>query len=121
MAADITTAINADPITGKDLLGEFMRTLKGMGALGVLDLVGFQAALAPLGSDVEIIVIRDWMITGTGGNDNLRGGNDADALYGLDGGDTLQGNGGADVLVGGVGNDRLYGGTGNGMDWKRAA
>jgi Ca2+-binding RTX toxin-like protein len=43
--------------------------------------------------------------TGTGKNDNLKGGNADDILYGLDGNDILEGGQGDDDLLGGNGND----------------
>jgi Ca2+-binding RTX toxin-like protein len=50
------------------------------------------------------------LLSGTAGNDLLRGGNFADSLSGLGGHDTLLGGLGADRLEGGNGADRLVGG-----------
>ena len=52
-------------------------------------------------------------LTGTEGNDTLRGGHGNDRLYGGAGDDTLTGSSGHDILVGGEGNDRLHGGPGS--------
>jgi hypothetical protein len=52
-------------------------------------------------------------ITGTAGNDILRGGPAADRLTGKGGNDKLYGAAGNDVLTGGAGNDLLVGGPGN--------
>src|SRR4051812_7304787 len=46
-------------------------------------------------------------ITGTDGNNTLRGASADDTLYGLAGNDSLTGSGGADALYGGTGNDTL--------------
>jgi uncharacterized protein len=52
------------------------------------------------------------VITGTAGDDILRGGNGKDTLIGNAGDDTLRGGNGADILNGGAGNDLLKGGNG---------
>jgi hypothetical protein len=52
-------------------------------------------------------------ITGTPGNDTLRGGSGPDKLTGKGGRDNLYGAAGNDVLTGGRGRDRLYGAAGN--------
>ncbi len=52
-------------------------------------------------------------IRGTGGNDTIRGTNNADKLYGLAGNDRITARGGADLLEGAVGNDQLNGGPGS--------
>ena len=51
-------------------------------------------------------------ITGTAGNDVLRGTPGPDVIAGLGGNDVLQGLDGADVVCGGAGNDTVVGGTG---------
>lgn len=51
-------------------------------------------------------------VSGTQGNDTLRGTNRADQVYGLNGNDTLYGFRGPDELYGGAGNDNLYGAPG---------
>jgi Ca2+-binding RTX toxin-like protein len=130
VASDITATINTNRTAGKELLAEFMRSLKGTNSLGAMDLAGFEAALFPLGLDVVSLVNSVWAVVGTAGNDILTGGSGSDMLQGLggndqlsgnagndilDGGsgaDTLYGNAGSDVFYGGTGNDQLYGGTG---------
>ena len=52
-------------------------------------------------------------VSGTQGNDTLRGTRQADQIYGLNGNDTLYGFAGNDELYGGAGNDNLYGHPGN--------
>ncbi|HEX4709448.1 calcium-binding protein [Phenylobacterium sp.] len=51
-------------------------------------------------------------VTGTSGDDDLRGTSGCDSLSGGDGNDLLCGVGGADTLDGGAGNDTLSGGRG---------
>ena len=52
-------------------------------------------------------------IQGLGGNDTIKGSNQADVIDGGSGNDTLEGNGGDDKLLGGSNNDKLLGGAGN--------
>ncbi|MBH8551841.1 calcium-binding protein [Nostocaceae cyanobacterium CENA357] len=52
-------------------------------------------------------------ITGTPGNDVLKGGVTDDTLIGYEGNDELSGGSGQDLLIGGLGNDQLYGEAGN--------
>ena len=52
-------------------------------------------------------------ITGTGGNDVLRGTRRKDYICGLGGNDRIRGLGGNDVILGGPGNDWIVGGRGN--------
>ena len=52
-------------------------------------------------------------ITGTPGDDTLRGTNGADVIMGLGGDDTITGGNGDDVICGGQGNDTLAGGNGD--------
>ncbi len=68
------------------------------------------------------------LLTGTSGNDTIKGGDASETIEGLAGDDRLYGNLGADSLSGGDGADRLYGGEGsdkiygkNGDDWIKAA
>jgi Ca2+-binding RTX toxin-like protein len=112
VAIDITTTINTNRTAGKELLAEFMRSLKGANSLGEMDLVGFEAALFPLGLDVASLVNSVWAVAGTAGNDNLTGGAGSDMLQGLGGNDRLTGNAGNDILDGGSGTDTLYGNDG---------
>ncbi|MDQ4138438.1 MAG: ExeM/NucH family extracellular endonuclease [Actinomycetota bacterium] len=52
-------------------------------------------------------------ITGTAGNDTLRGTNGVDVILGLGGDDTITGGNGNDVICGGSGDDALAGGNGD--------
>ncbi|MFC3069685.1 calcium-binding protein [Phenylobacterium soli] len=51
-------------------------------------------------------------LTGTAGDDVLKGEDGADSISALDGNDVLRGDGGADTLDGGAGDDTLAGGEG---------
>ena len=53
------------------------------------------------------------IITGTSGDDELRGGPGADRIEGLAGDDVLAGRGGDDILIGGNGIDTMWGGLGD--------
>ena len=55
----------------------------------------------------------DRIITGTKGDDELRGGHGNDKIDGLAGDDYIDGKGGNDLLVGGAGNDTVNGGSGD--------
>jgi Ca2+-binding RTX toxin-like protein len=55
----------------------------------------------------------DQVITGTAGNDRIKGGNGDDLIFGLDGNDDIKGNGGDDCIFAGKGNDKVSGGDGN--------
>ena len=57
----------------------------------------------------------DNVVTGTGDDDSIDGGNSNDAILGLAGDDILDGGNGNDVLDGGGGDDTLTGGNGNDM------
>jgi len=61
-----------------------------------------------LGSGVALAAA----ISGTQGNDTLRGTINIDQIYGLNGSDIISGGQSADELYGGAGNDDLYGGPG---------
>ena len=127
VADALTEQIQANRETGLTELGDFLHTLKGTGLLKRLDVVGFKAALVPLGADVVQtmdVALAGWTSGGTPteGSDVLRGSNfddllDArggnDQLFGRGGNDTLIGGSGRDVLDGGAGNDELRGGTGS--------
>ncbi len=125
VAQTLATRIQSNREAGLTDLGDFLRTLKGMGLLNRLDMDGLGAALLPLGEDVAQTMnaaLAGWVINfPTEGDDVLRGtliddqiaglsGNDR--LLGRDGNDTLNGGTGNDLLDGGKGNDDLYGGDG---------
>ncbi len=61
---------------------------------------------------VEATAVETITITGSSGDDLLKGGGDWDQFYGGAGNDTLYGGGDFDMLYGGEGNDDLYGGAG---------
>ncbi|WP_246881469.1 putative Ig domain-containing protein [Acidovorax sp. JG5] len=112
VAAELSSEILVNRSAGKELLSEFVRTLKGMGAQVAMDIASFTQNFIPLGIDVAAIVDSAFAIVGTEYNDNLAGTSGGDILQGLGGNDTLTGNAGDDVLDGGNGNDTLYGNAG---------
>jgi hypothetical protein len=64
------------------------------------------------------------ILHGLAGNDHVKGRNGNDDIFGDAGNDSLYGNAGKDDLYGGTGNDRIWGGSGNdavfgegGNDW----
>lgn len=75
------------------------RTVLLLAAMGVALLLGTGVALAAA-------------VSGTQGNDTLRGTPQDDQIYGLNGNDTLYGFERSDELYGGAGNDNLYGSSG---------
>lgn len=76
------------------------RTVLLLAVMGAALLLGTGVALAAA-------------VSGTQGNDTLRGTRQADQIYGLNGNDTLYGRSGSDELYGGAGNDNLYGAAQN--------
>ena len=65
------------------------------------------------GTSWDLATIKQMVLQGTVGADNITGFATDDTIDGLDGNDTLSGAGGADTLSGGEGNDTLNGGTDN--------
>jgi Ca2+-binding RTX toxin-like protein len=141
-ATSIQNELNRDYETGKDILTEFLRTLRGLGADEQTNLSAFCEIFACQGSELLKITeeagrnvmhlsagndsipasgLGD-LIYGYAGNDNIPGGPGNDKIHGGEGSDTLKGDAGNDLLeggsgddnlTGGLGNDRLIGGTGN--------
>jgi Ca2+-binding RTX toxin-like protein len=91
-------------------------TLGPRGALGASGFGGVAVNLATglaagaQGND-RLAGIRN--VTGSSGNDSLRGDDAGNALIGGAGNDMLEGGGGDDVLVAGEGNDTVFGGDGD--------
>jgi uncharacterized repeat protein (TIGR01451 family) len=55
----------------------------------------------------------DNIITGTPGNDHIKGTNDDDLIFGLGGNDKIHGKNGNDCIIGGDGDDKIWGGKGD--------
>lgn len=55
----------------------------------------------------------DNVITGTPGNDHIKGTNDDDLIFGLGGNDKIHGKNGNDCIIGGDGDDKIWGGKGD--------
>jgi Ca2+-binding RTX toxin-like protein len=79
--------------------GKLRRTVLLLVTMVVASMLGTGVALAAA-------------ISGTQGNDTLRGTRQVDQIYGLNGNDTLVGRARGDELYGGAGNDNLYGSSG---------
>lgn len=93
------------------LEGLGMATAKQLGIAGV-----FRAASAPSGLNVTGTAGDDWLKGGAAG-DTLSGGAGSDDLQGLDGNDLLRGGKGHDGLTGGGGVDTFVFARGDGADW----
>jgi Ca2+-binding RTX toxin-like protein len=61
----------------------------------------------------DVATVKQRVLAGTSGNDELHGYATVDTLSGGDGNDTISGYGGHDILSGDAGNDSLFGGDGN--------
>ena len=129
----IQKELNENYASGKELLSEFIRTIRGLDADEKTNLSSFCEAFA--GQSAELLNITEEagrnviqlsagndsiyesglkdLIYGYGGDDNLPGGAGNDKIYGGEGIDTLNGGSGSDILEGGAGDDNLSGGTGN--------
>lgn len=118
-AADVlANRIGTDHDGGLAELGEFLRSLRGIGLLDHLDVAGFKAELLPLGADVAQTfdtALAGWIKSSdpTEGDNVLRGTEFGDLIDGLGGNDLIAGRGGDDVLIGGMGSDTLDGSVGN--------
>ncbi|MDV6345102.1 calcium-binding protein, partial [Nitrosomonas sp. Is37] len=79
----------------------------GAGAY-VLDAIEFND-----GTSWDVITVKQKVLQGTAGADNITGFASNDMIDGLAGNDTLNGAGGNDTVIGGAGNDILSGSNGN--------
>ena len=122
--AELDARLAADPTAGRATLGEFARSVRGLGVEAMVDYDAFRDTFAAQGEELAWIVDSGGKIlfAGTAGDDTLTGSATADALQGGAGNDTLSGDegddvlygqGGADTLTGGADDDVLDGGTGN--------
>ena len=118
VAAKLAVQIETDREHGMEQVGEFVRSVRGLGLVGSLDIGSFKFMLAALGEDVSAVLetsLAGWADsnTATEGNDVLRGTDADDLIDGRGGNDLILGRGGNDTLIGGAGNDTLDGGAGN--------
>ncbi|MBI5329536.1 MAG: hypothetical protein HZB71_02880 [Betaproteobacteria bacterium] len=115
VAAYLGEQVGLNPSVTADQTRDFARALKGMGALGSVDTVGFQQAVAALGGEMAGILNTAWTgLVATQGHDTLTSTGSANQyLRGLGGNDTLTTGTGHDILDGGTGNDTLTGGLGD--------
>ncbi len=118
LAMTLTVQIEADREAGLANLGDFLRSLRGMGTLDRMDVAAFKASLLPLGAEISQTfdsALSGWTSSNAPGegNDVLYGTNFDDVIDGKGGNDRIIGRGGNDLLIGGAGNDVLDGGAGN--------
>ncbi len=78
VAAVLGAQIENDRNAGLEQLSEFVRSMRGLGLTGVVDIMSFKALLNPLGEDVALTIETTpagWVDsnTPTEGNDLLRG------------------------------------------------
>ena len=118
VAGTLAVEMQTDRESGLTKLNEFVRSLKGMGVTGRLDMAGFRQALSPLGE--EVILVLEGVLAGSGGptegDDVLAGGDGDDWIDAKGGNDRLFGRGGNDTLLGGAGADTYRFGLGGGQD-----
>ncbi len=129
----IQNELNENYDSGKSILTEFVRTLRGMDVDEKTNFSSFYEAFASQSEElVQIIeeagrnVVRlgpgndtatqaGWkdLVYGYAGNDHLYSGGNSDKIDGGEGNDSLDGGAGEDTLLGGPGDDNLTGGSGN--------
>ncbi|HOG16695.1 MAG TPA: calcium-binding protein [Syntrophales bacterium] len=91
---------------------EFMRTLAGVQAQGMLNMDSFREAVSAWDTEFGLLVYSEsgHYVYGSSSNDTLTGSGISDVLVGLDGNDVVSAGSGNDTVYGGDGNDVLYGG-----------
>jgi hypothetical protein len=97
------TAIHVDALGGNDQV-----RLKGLTASTLVE-----AGAGNDKIDGSSVIVARLELRGDAGNDDLRGGANADYLVGGDGNDVLRGGAGGDWILGGLGKDVLFGEDGN--------
>ncbi|MBI5329538.1 MAG: putative Ig domain-containing protein, partial [Betaproteobacteria bacterium] len=115
VAAWIGAQLTGDHTAGLQQTADFSRALRGMSALGSVDIQHFQQALLPLGEDVlGVFNSASAGLLPTENNDILSTkGSSNQYLRGLGGNDLLTTGDGNDTLDGGLGDDTLKGGQGD--------
>ncbi len=108
---ELVTRIAANPAAGNAALGEFARTLHGLGAEGGRAFWRFRHEMGELGAQ-HLTAIDSWLksvVTGTAASETVGGTAGDDLIDGGAGNDTLTGAGGADtyVLRRGIGQDTI--------------
>ncbi|MFN4096181.1 MAG: calcium-binding protein [Sphingomonas sp.] len=84
----------------------------GPNQVGVNAQILVMPTVGTAGADILNATIAGESFAGLGGDDEIRGGNDANAIEGNAGDDRLYGNDGNDSIDGGLGDDWIDGGTG---------
>jgi len=120
---ELQNRIAIDPVEGKEVLGEFARTLCGFDAEDMVDYVSFRNTFSAQSEELGWVIdtagnvfmgtVDDDSIFANETPDHLYGYGGNDILYGMDGDDLIEGGDGTDSLYGGMGNDLLNGGEGN--------
>ena len=131
---ELLNRLSADPVSGKHLLEEFVRSLTILNTNGHFNIPQLRADLGAINSEYFTIIdgagktkiqgtVNDDILSGTAqeeyyingeaGHDSLTGASFADFLVGEDGNDVINGAAGNDLLYGGAGNDSIYGQDGN--------
>jgi len=133
VTAAIDQALVADFATGKALLAEVGRMMRGMDEFSSADYAAMRAAYGARSEELAVAFdsgglnyVSDVtgarkldgttgadMLVGGAGSDSAMGFDGDDVIYGLDGDDVLSGCEDHDQVFGGLGNDNLFGGTGN--------
>lgn len=125
----ILTRLSEDPISGKELLSEFVRAIRGRTSRENLDVDDFIATIIAAEPGLATVISAAMIVDVFQGDDgdefwfgrpdqnDVRiasfGGGGADELMGKSGDDYLDGGDGDDALYGGFGDDTLIGGSGN--------
>ncbi len=109
VVADIQQALNADPVQGKILLSEFVRSIKGISVEDMTNYSEFRSALTS--GDPSLNYIFD-----TAGLVRVTGTSSDDTLYIRDGANLVDAGAGNDSLQGYGGNIVYYYGRGSGND-----
>ncbi len=90
-----------------DMTASGVERVDGGAGDDTLDATGSSERVTQYGNDGNDIIF------GGLGNDNIRGGDDADTLSGGEGRDTIRGDAGNDIIIGGADRDTLDGGDGS--------
>nr|MDA8124879.1 hypothetical protein [Deltaproteobacteria bacterium] len=132
---EIQTQLANNYEAGKQLLGEFTRTIRGYGSQNTFDYLTFRETFINMDSSLGWVIdsggIKQvnspegwpWSVTGTNnadaiqgvitGNGYLTGNNGNDVIYGTDKDENITNGTGDAVLVGGGGADVIWAGAGN--------
>ncbi len=113
--AELEARMAADPVSGRQDLSEFARSVVALKAEDMLGFWAFRDAFAAQDPSLQWVIDLGGrnQIIGTGASEGLNGTSLREAIRGGDGNDTLWGQQGADVLYGDAGTDLLWGSLGD--------